>query len=535
MGEQMDKARLIEQIRAARQRLEEVVASFSPDQMTRPGLSGGWSVKDILAHVAAWEGRMVGWLETALQGETPQLLPPGMTWADLDLWNEQTYREHRNRALDDVQAGFAASYPRALQSVEAMPEDDLIDPDRFAWLEGHPLWRLVAANTFEHYAEHEEALRIWREELEWRSVGDGLEAIGAQMGQLAHLYQGSEQGEFLSSLQRSLHPFLDWNTWEHLWAAQGEKLPPLSEPTTAALALSFGLWADGAPGRTNEQLAAVLVKLMAGGLAAERIYAQWEIADVLRAREKPLPRSHVTWPPRFHAAEIRAPAQLVERLYGARNMPHRPAGYVYCRLTKKARRRLQQYRCGLQPLDEGRIAQDLNRLLRRADFCRDYLDAVHKRDRPALQHLDRGPAGYERRRLPQRSAARNMGPGQVMRVNRLILESVFADELQRGDYLGTRDVCVQMAAAPQAQDVVLVAHPDHVYRCFELLQDMAAVAGKEWRIWVADCRGVAYDPRSAQSWTADPASFWRCEIGARQREVMAWWDRPSTDKGCLTA
>ena len=29
-------------------------------------------------------------------------------------------------------------------------EDDLIDPQRFAWRKGDPMWHMVAANTWEH-------------------------------------------------------------------------------------------------------------------------------------------------------------------------------------------------------------------------------------------------------------------------------------------------------------------------------------------------------------------------------------------------
>jgi hypothetical protein len=45
--------------------------------------------------------------------------------------------------------------------VQAMPEDDLINPGRFAWSQGRPLWLLVAGDTYEHYQEHIAQIQEW--------------------------------------------------------------------------------------------------------------------------------------------------------------------------------------------------------------------------------------------------------------------------------------------------------------------------------------------------------------------------------------
>lgn len=158
MSEQMTKARLLEEIRMERERLEAVLAGMDEEQMLLPGVNGRWSVKDILAHIVVWEERMIRWL-----GETPQMLPPGMTWDDIDQMNEQTYLEHRDWPLAEVLSAFRASYPQAVRAVEAVPEADLIEAGRFAWFGSDPLWHLVAANTSWHYAQHAKAIRAWLE------------------------------------------------------------------------------------------------------------------------------------------------------------------------------------------------------------------------------------------------------------------------------------------------------------------------------------------------------------------------------------
>ena len=161
MEEQMSKEKLIGEIQIERLHLERTLEKISRQQMVTPGVMDDWTVKDLLAHIAVWELRMVRWLEQTVRDEVPEMLPPGMTWDDLDQWNEQTYQKHRHRDLDEVLADFELSYPQALSAVQDISEEDLIDPNRYAWRDGRPLWVMVAANTSWHYKEHEETITTW--------------------------------------------------------------------------------------------------------------------------------------------------------------------------------------------------------------------------------------------------------------------------------------------------------------------------------------------------------------------------------------
>ena len=161
MEEQMSKEKLIEDIQIERLHLERTLEKISRQQMVTPGVMDDWTVKDLLAHITVWELRMIRWLEQTVRDEVPEMLPPGMTWDDLDQWNEQTYQKHRNRDLDEVLADFELSYPQALSAVQGISEEDLIDPGRYAWRDGRPLWEMVAANTSWHYKEHEETITTW--------------------------------------------------------------------------------------------------------------------------------------------------------------------------------------------------------------------------------------------------------------------------------------------------------------------------------------------------------------------------------------
>jgi hypothetical protein len=53
----MAKQRLLKALDTAWAALKESYAGLSDSRLTMPGVTGDWSVKDILAHVTTWEGR----------------------------------------------------------------------------------------------------------------------------------------------------------------------------------------------------------------------------------------------------------------------------------------------------------------------------------------------------------------------------------------------------------------------------------------------------------------------------------------------
>jgi hypothetical protein len=163
--EQISKPELLKRIYSQRKCLEDSLALLSNEQLVQPGVEGEWSVKDILAHMTAWEKRMIRWVGETLRGQVPEMPAKGMTWDDLDQLNERTYLENRDRPLAEVLADFHHSYQEVLAVVEAIPEEDMVDPNRFEWRAGTPLWKMLAANTWWHYRMHDETIRSWLENL----------------------------------------------------------------------------------------------------------------------------------------------------------------------------------------------------------------------------------------------------------------------------------------------------------------------------------------------------------------------------------
>ncbi len=151
----MTKPELLQAIQKGRTDFEATLARLTPEQMTAPGAMGEWSVKDILGHIGVWESRLVTILYAIEQGATPQTF---RTQAEVDQANAESFAEQRDRPLDRVLADFHGVHKQLLKRLEAVEERDLNDPKRFKWMEDEPLEKLVAGDTFVHYAEHRPAI-----------------------------------------------------------------------------------------------------------------------------------------------------------------------------------------------------------------------------------------------------------------------------------------------------------------------------------------------------------------------------------------
>ncbi len=159
----MNKAELLNDIRREHERLAKLVAQLGEDQLAAPGVVGDWSVKDILAHITAWDRLLPGWLEAARIGAHPKLPSEGYTWADEDKLNEAIYLQHKDEPLEQALADFSASYALVQREVDALSDEQLTDPQRYQWMHGKPLASLIATDSSEHYKDFADQIEQWLE------------------------------------------------------------------------------------------------------------------------------------------------------------------------------------------------------------------------------------------------------------------------------------------------------------------------------------------------------------------------------------
>ena len=160
MTEHMEKTSILDEMSTSYAALEAILAPLDRTQYLIEGVIPGWSIKDLLAHIASWHHRLLKWLDAAVRNEEPAISGPDSV-EEMDTFNAQFYQENKSLPLDEVLTDFRTTHRQLIGFIQAMPESDLVNPDRFAWTQGEPLWKAIAGDTYEHYQEHLAQIQKW--------------------------------------------------------------------------------------------------------------------------------------------------------------------------------------------------------------------------------------------------------------------------------------------------------------------------------------------------------------------------------------
>jgi uncharacterized protein (TIGR03083 family) len=109
----------------------------------------GWSVKDVIGHLATWEEETLKALPLLLVGKRPPL------YRGIDRFNATQVEARRQRSLRDVIEQADAAHARLLRYIDAAPESAFATETRFR--------HRLRLDTYSHYPEHTEAIKRWRE------------------------------------------------------------------------------------------------------------------------------------------------------------------------------------------------------------------------------------------------------------------------------------------------------------------------------------------------------------------------------------
>lgn len=145
------KKQLLEAIEIERKALEEFLAELSPAQMTRPGLVGEWSAKDVLAHLIEWEQMVLSWYSAGLKGQVPVTPAEGFNWAQLPQLNQQIYEKHCDRPLADIEREFKSSFKKMLGTIQSLSDEEVFTRGRYAWTKNNTLGAYFISSTSSHY------------------------------------------------------------------------------------------------------------------------------------------------------------------------------------------------------------------------------------------------------------------------------------------------------------------------------------------------------------------------------------------------
>jgi hypothetical protein len=160
MASEKSKPAILKHLRQERSRLEQNLEHLKPEDMLKPGVVEKASVKDTLAHLADWEAHMLVWVEAARRGEEVSTPDTGLTWKQLDVFNERIYAAHCDQPLDEVFEYFRSVHEQFMAMMEAMPEEEMLTPGYYPFTGKGAIYNWLAA-----YAAHDlwgkTKIRIW--------------------------------------------------------------------------------------------------------------------------------------------------------------------------------------------------------------------------------------------------------------------------------------------------------------------------------------------------------------------------------------
>lgn len=165
MEELKSRAELLEAMHTLQSDVNGYITGAGDAAVTPAGSEfEAWSMKDLIGHLTAWREMTAARLEAGLQGVEPIApWPAGLDEdKDIDEINAWIFEANREKSVEEIQQDSDAAFDRVSQAIRAMPEQDLLEPGRFAWMGDHPmgLGPAVVSGTIEHHhVEHGEDLQ----------------------------------------------------------------------------------------------------------------------------------------------------------------------------------------------------------------------------------------------------------------------------------------------------------------------------------------------------------------------------------------
>jgi DinB superfamily len=120
----------------------ESLEGLTDDQLSQANAAGEWSCKDLMNHVAFWDGQAASETKRRSQGAPPRK-------NDWQKMNDDDAAANRDRSPSESRARMLASHQQLIDLLEELRDFDE------SW---------VNDDTWNHYPEHAVDIRNWRKE-----------------------------------------------------------------------------------------------------------------------------------------------------------------------------------------------------------------------------------------------------------------------------------------------------------------------------------------------------------------------------------
>ena len=152
------KAEFLAEVERSWAAFNAAIDRLSESQLTGAQDEQGWTVKDHLAHLAAWERSTISFLEGKPRHEGLGVEASVYLSGDFDAINDLIYRQHKSLPLPQVMAALQDTHQELLAAIEPLTVEDLRQPYHHFQPDQpndeRTAMQVIYENTIEHYDEH---------------------------------------------------------------------------------------------------------------------------------------------------------------------------------------------------------------------------------------------------------------------------------------------------------------------------------------------------------------------------------------------
>ena len=165
------RRRALDRVARSRAATLSLLARIPVEAILRPRTLGGWSIQDVLAHIAAWEEEGARRLALIARGRGDRIVWYD-TMAEVDRFNARAVRAARRMSLAATLRRLARSRVALVRALRRLPPRALADPAHDL-----PVTRWLREFAWTHETDHRQEIREW-----WRGQRAGRRPADAKGG-----------------------------------------------------------------------------------------------------------------------------------------------------------------------------------------------------------------------------------------------------------------------------------------------------------------------------------------------------------------
>lgn len=146
----------VQKMKKSREATMDLFKKLWPAQIEQPRTQGEWSVKDVFAHIVAWEEEAWRRFQLVLQGQSDRI-PFYDDMADTHRFNAQAVGLFRDRPLDELLEYAESVREKLIPTLMKLPAKDLRNSaDTYQIVDWFPEF------AWDHEEDHRDRIREWQ-------------------------------------------------------------------------------------------------------------------------------------------------------------------------------------------------------------------------------------------------------------------------------------------------------------------------------------------------------------------------------------